>query len=471
MPKTISVKFLRIYETFSQKEKKDFYLFVNSPYFNNKRNYTELLKKINTDESFLTNILSEKKRSTVWNRLSELTSLAEKFLILKELENNIHYNDKFLLQQLLDRRIFSIFLSKCEKVIEKGKNSPIEHSRFEQLGELYIMKSKLAFYKNDLNGISENYSLSSEYLTVDLLIKVLHRLSEIYFQKINNLHYKNSGIDELINSIDFEKYLDFLNRSSSKFYYHVLLSYNLYKFMTAPSENVELYLKSVEIFKNKMKDLSTYYKTDYYSVLINSGIHLRNLKKLKDDRIIFSLFEAKLKEGITDDISEKDFNLNRFGDYVIIALNLNKISWVEKFIEDYSNLLPEKYKENEINFVMALLEFKKKRYSEALEYQSKVKKSSNIFYILSTRLSIKANYLLGNYDNCFTEIERLKKFISKHKNSPFNQINTTPHFLKTFISLLKYKSNPDRKNREELEFLLNEKEEFVEKAWIKEVIV
>ncbi|HMS64879.1 MAG TPA: hypothetical protein PKD83_06450 [Ignavibacteria bacterium] len=468
MAKTGSAKFIRIYQTFSAKEKKEFRLYIKSPLIKNNRDYTKWLDRIDKSKDLIQKNFEEKNRSTIWNRLSELTALAEKFLIIKGLEKNEYYKDKLLLDQLFERKILNIFSFKCDKFIEKVKTSPVEYESAKQLSELYFMKSKSHLIKNDFEGISESYSLCTEYLITGILINIYDKLKEIHFQKTNNVGHSKSVFDELINSINIENYLRYLEKAGSQYYYFVLLSYTLYKFICGKSD-LNLYLKAVEIFNTKMNNISGNYKHYFYFDLINFGIHLRNNKILKNDNVLFSLFDKKLKEGLNDDLNERDYSLNRFGDYVIIALNLDKIKWVENFIKKYSQLLPQKFRDDEVNMALSLLEFKKRNYAKSLEHQKNIKKSNHVYYILTSKLFLKTNFLMGNYEECFQAIERMKKFSMKYKNSPYNLINTTPYLIKVFKALLKYKYNPDKKNITELEFLINSKENFTEKKWILEV--
>src|SRR5215212_8460943 len=92
-------KFLLIYNDFDEFERKKFQKLALSTYFNNKRNHKRLLVEINKfykknitltglniTEYLLENTGYNKR--ALWNRLSELTGIAEYFLILNKIETD-----------------------------------------------------------------------------------------------------------------------------------------------------------------------------------------------------------------------------------------------------------------------------------------------------------------------------------------------------------------------------------------------
>ncbi|MFZ1320371.1 MAG: hypothetical protein WAT71_02325 [Ignavibacteria bacterium] len=429
------------------------------------------LDKIDESGNNILITVGEKNKTTVWNRMSELYLIAEKYLIMKSLENNWFYKDLFLLEELLERNVIKILDYKCHNILEKLKNQPVDNKSFEHLSKLHYINSYLMLQKNNYKGVAENYLASSDYLTISFLKNILQHMTEIYYQKANDVEYQLSISEQLIESIDFEKILSHLKSSNSENYYYILLPYLMCKFIKDPQKNIQFYQEAVDIFINKINNMALLDKNEYYFELINFGIYIRNHYLLINiENIIFELIKRKLKEGLDSELREKNFNLNRFVDYVIIALNVNKFKWVNDFINEYSPLLPPVYKDNEVNMVLAIIEFSKKNYKLTLKHLSNIKKSNETYYILCSKFFFKSNFLIGNYDECFNELERLKKFSDKYKDSPFNTINTTPYLIRVYRSLLKFKSNQTKKNRKELEFLINSEENFSDKPWILEVM-
>ena len=94
-----SPKFIEVFYSFSENEQKSFIKFAKSAYFNKKRDHKPLLNKLlklkseyryNSQLNISKELLSSLKinKRALWNRLSELTKIAESYLITANIQNN-----------------------------------------------------------------------------------------------------------------------------------------------------------------------------------------------------------------------------------------------------------------------------------------------------------------------------------------------------------------------------------------------
>lgn len=100
-------RFIKIYDTFSSTEKKEFLEFTSIPFLNKGRNYNQFIENLDSDRDDILNSGTDRsnKNKTYSNRISELTILAEKFLMLKNLEKDNFTFETLLLDELCLRNL------------------------------------------------------------------------------------------------------------------------------------------------------------------------------------------------------------------------------------------------------------------------------------------------------------------------------------------------------------------------------
>lgn len=80
----------------------------------------------------------------------------------------------------------------------------------------------------------------------------------------------------------------------------------------------------------------------------------------------FELNDGNLKLGIYKRSREEDFHVVLFRNMVLNSSAVGETEWLEKFIETYSPELPDKHRENMINFSKAFLCISGKEYEKPL---------------------------------------------------------------------------------------------------------
>lgn len=147
-------KFFSIYNTFSETEKSEFRLLISSPLFNKeKRNYTAILNGIESDILSDSEFTETSNKRNLWNRLSELTKLAERFLVLKATEPENFSYELILLKELKKRNLDEHFEKKFTKIKTEVDNSLFSVSKVNNLLELNNLYLDYLDIKDDTKNL------------------------------------------------------------------------------------------------------------------------------------------------------------------------------------------------------------------------------------------------------------------------------------------------------------------------------
>lgn len=89
----------------------EFRKFISCPLFNKGRDYCKLLESLEKNNLDFKKIDEKAKDRTIWNRLSELTLIAEKYIVYNRIISDKFLFNSFLLQEYNDRNLNSHFIN------------------------------------------------------------------------------------------------------------------------------------------------------------------------------------------------------------------------------------------------------------------------------------------------------------------------------------------------------------------------
>lgn len=469
MKKKNSVKFLTIFNSFSETEKKEFYFFVKSSLSKTGRDFRAIIDKLDKGAEGVIELQNMYNNRTIWNRLSELTRVAEKFLVIKELTEDKQGYSLLLLRQLRKRKLHKTYDSFYYKSEKELMDAPVSYEAFKKLSELTQEKLSYVLAKGSMRDFQAAYKETSNYRIVWFLLDYLSQLTELAQQKFNNLGECNLLAEKLFGTVNFEKLLTEIEKDYAPFYPYIALQYYVLMGMLNIKEN-KYYVKAKEIFISNTKKFSNEYKTIVYFMLINYCLNVRNLKIMDVDDELFSLYDSKLKEGLYDDLTATNVTLNHFRDYIIIALNLGKYDWVNNFIRKYVPLLPEEYRDNDTKIGYALLHFSKKEYKTALKYVKDVSRNNYLRYMDSSRISVICNYELFEYEKCYSELDSLKHYFIRQENIPVLTKQLVKNFIVLVSLLLHCTDSPEPARMDRIDIEIKKNRPTLALKWIKEKI-
>lgn len=473
-----NTKVLKLLQTFTKSEFKDFGVFVSSAYFNRekvlinfynslKRYYPDFTHQNLTSEIFFKSLFPEKKYSDALMRniISDFLKLAEKFLKFAHFENEKFYGQYLLLKELTNRKQESLFKANfklADKFLDSddARDEIYYQNKFlledEWRRNHVVNSSKMLFETDNLDKQSQ--SLHVYYIT---------EFIKLYAILLNQSKYT---FDYKFDFALFEAVRDYLEKNFSvynnipyiKIFYNCVMLYKT---------GEEIYFKELKVLLKKHYRLLTL--TDRKNIFIV-------ITKFCDEQIlkgIFNFYEEKF--AIFEDFlkTRAFYEGNDFMAHYIYeaiasnAVDCGKTEWALKFLEKYKKIVHSDFRESSYNICLSELLFSNGKYSEALEKLSLV-------IPINVKVRTRINILLLKIFYCTKEtssfnslLESSRKYIIRNKT--VQEINKTQfgNFLKFINKLYRIRLNKDLSHElKPLSEKIQNCNELVSKKWMIEAV-
>lgn len=462
-----NIKFLTIYNSFTETEKNEFKKFIIYGPGNSRRNYSKILSSLKLNEKGIIELPEARTGRTRWNRLSELHLLAEKFLILKSIESK-NFMNKFLLILEYHKRDLDVpFEQSYKKLISEISNEPVVNYNYHHISQLDKIYQDHLKSQRASNYTSDKFIKSGNFRTGVYLIELLEHLIKVWNMKAAGILSTESPDAEIFRSLNFEKILLTFSRNSGspdKIYQIMKFLYLIYLSLNDP-RNTENYKEAKRIFFRDLKSVSSEKKAQFYELMIGIMIDRVNLSIPGSREELFYLMDRKLKAGFVKDIKDSERVINGFRDYIFTSIGLGKFRWAKNFINKFGPLLPPDIREDHILLGKSLILFHEKKLILCNELLNKIKKKNPFFFVDVSVLKLKVIFELKQFDECHEELKKFKEYLRRERVIQDHLRVYAKEFCNAFKLLLKLKRTPDKTNLNELEFLLSQKD-MIGKKWI-----
>lgn len=469
-------KLIKLIETFTKTEFREFGMFVNSPYHNREKviinfyNYLDKTypdfseKKIERRKVFAKLFTGKKFNDGLFrNTVSDFLKLTEDFLKLNHFENEKFYGQYLLLKELTNRKQSSLFKSnfkKADKILnaDNARDEIYFQNKFlledEWRRNHVVNSSRMLFEEDNLKQQSD--SLHVYFLTeFTKLYAILLNQSKYTYDYKFNFELFEAVTEYIRNNFVLYKDIPYIN-----------IFYNCVMLYKTEEENYFVELKKLLLKHYKLLTLTD--RKNIFVVLINYSSDQISKGKYTYMEETFLINEHLLKSGAY--FEGNDFMPHYF--YEAIALNaaeLSKYEWAEKFLLKYKKIVHSDFKESSFNFIMAEISYRKGDTDSSLIYLSKVLPEN-----VKDRIKINV-LLLKNYFSCknlvqFNSlVESSKKYILRNKTVQEKNKRRFANFL-FFLGKL-YKIKTDKNYFHELISIKKEIyacTELIEKKWLEE---
>ena len=354
-----------------------------------------------------------------------------------------------------------------EKRIEELRRSKIYEDFFKDLALVYREYLSLALKTNDTGNQVEIYR---QYDNFNFLKVVNELILNSFNCNVSLSPYAKSEsfvTIDFFDTIDFRKVLELIDKRTPEYTGIISLHYSVHRLLSQ-----KLGLVDYDEVKNRFFSLigrfSDELNTSTFQALTEFLIMRREICGDKVDRELFELFRQKEALGLSGDFKEQKIGYNHFRDNILIALKVDEIEWAEFFLNKYSGSLPDNHKHNEINTGKALISFAKSLYNDSLAFIQSLKKTYFIHYNDYFRISIKANYELGRYEECIDLAELFRGYLGRHKDLSSSFVLNSKTFINDVINLCEYSISSDGKYLDNLEFSIKKNQ--YPNSWILEKI-
>ncbi len=480
----INYKLINLLNSLSYKEVKEFKKFVSSPFYTKGRNYLPLLNLLIEHHSmengenvnlYIHDIYSKlypgKKFSnqTLKNRFSELYKLGEEFLVYLGLEQNKAEKNKILLKMFIEKKLYNPFESAYKKLLNHLNTEMFDNKKIHNLTLMFELNSHFLKERNKMGTLYDLYFENSNISLCYYLISLFEFGFEFSLQEYDDLSYDSNYVKDILKTLDIEDMMNSFCESDSLLFKITAMNFYLYRAFEN-TEREEYYFKSHLLFGELLHNMKDSYKIHIFNYMIYFCIKKQNEGNKKFQFELFNLYQEKLSQGLFSDLREKVYMLNSYRDYIYVGIAIREFKWVENFIKKYSKELPEKFREDEVKLSQAKLFFATCSYDKSILNLENIKTVNYLQYTDSSMLKLCCHYELGDYEDAFRELDKLKHYLRNHKEIPDIHKVTITNFTNAFQKLIRIFTQPEKKEIIFLEKEITETKIVAKREWLMEKI-
>jgi hypothetical protein len=410
--------------------------FIKSPYFNSAEKLIRLYDVIKKaypsfdDDAWDSEIIHKKvfpgrefKFQAVKNLYWEFGVILEKFLAYEEFGSKEDLVDLNLVESLRKRKFYRL----SGKLIDDYKKKKEDSGGSGEDSLYYSFKmdrenrhNVIHFRPLNKQNVFDTLNSESEaviFFSLNMFYSLAYTLSLTSVTRYDGKN--NLKIQEFFDTCTLqpEKFLKYIDSSKHNYAPAVKLRYLFYHYTVADISRKEY----LELKDTLVRNINKFGKDDlieFFKAIIE--IILLKLAPA-DDKYLREAFELRklfCELKIYPDDSIPAFSSAMLQNSLIIAMILREYDWAENFLNEYINYIDEDLRENELNYSMGLLSFRRKKYGESLEYLNKVK-YSQILEKVNVRFYYVMNYIeLKLYDAAASMVKSIKQFHRENKEIP-----------------------------------------------------
>jgi len=458
--------------TCSVRELKRFEEFVLSPFHNKNENVIKLLEAIRKfypefEESHLqwekifkkvvpNEPLDEQRLRYI---MTDLTKLLEEFFIYLEFDKVEVYRRHKLLMSYDKRDLPKYFTQTYNEIQEYQRKSNFRDVDYYFYQHLVEEDAYLHQLNNDSRTTGDSLQQAIDNLDYYYLSNKLRFCCVIFNrQDVLQVKYSNRLYNEILTILKQGEYLDI---PAIRIYYQILMTF-------IEPENEEHYeLLTSQLLEHSSKFTKEESK-DMYVFALNYCIKKLNSGKLNHLQELLKLYKTLLEKEII--INKGELSPSDFKNIVTTGLRSSDFEWVEKFINQYKDLLPKDIRTNTYHYTMAFLYYYKKEFSQAL----KLLKSSDfedIYFQLDARsLLLRTYFELKEDEPFFSLTDAFSTYLKRNKLISEYQRDAYLNFVKYTKKIMQLKNGTVKFNKEELISELQTVQPVASLQWLLEKI-
>jgi len=466
-------KLIQLLRTFTKKEWRDFGKFVESPYFNTDKQCVQLLNILKKElvrdedrklsktrlEQLFLNVVG-KNTVQLNTKLSNLTRLAERFLVIEKLESNPLSIKHLLLNNLFERGLSSHFerIYKKDAHLHDAPNKAsmklykdklmIEYDFLE-----YITLSRRNMYQRE-NAQTVNETLDIHYILtkINIFTKLLP-LKNMYEKD-----YDTSSFDILESLIQLPQ---FANHPILRIYY------TAFQTLRFPSD-ISHFKKLCTLLENDGQHIAAPDLYRLYCLCTNYCIEKITSGHLDFHEDMYHLYRKIEEEDLF--LLEDNVKIALLRNTVNIALSVGEDDWAEYVIEKYKDKIAPHLRKSVYQYCRALLAFQRKEYDDTISHLSQVQGINNTFDI-GVKFVLMKTYYEYDKDFCYgTEqmFRSFKAYIKQHRVLSKSRKEACINFTNILTNLYRIKHEEGKANLIKIAGKIQQYDPIVEKHWLLE---
>lgn len=475
----IEHKLLDVLRTFNEIEFSEFDKFLRSPFHNDGRNYSGVLKGLKKyypafDNKNFTkeNLFRESYPGEKFNgnkiniAFSRIYKGALEFMAFNSLKTNDFESNRLILTELNRRKLYSRFdklLNETANLIKP--NSDFSERYFEEKSLLYRIAAEKIFSAEEVYTRKIEIAKRTEYTLYSVINKIIMcRYDLSLFQNEFGSDYDSGFSGLFFKDVNIENILENLKTSGSVYYSILALKYYGLLLRTPCDENI--YSKYKDLFYSQLENLSFSEKYVYFNNMAGFCIGKSNDGHKAYDDELMKIYREMLQHELFGHTPEEYFDLSHYRNMLLSALDINDLEFIDDLINKYSKRLNPQFRDDMINYSKAKLLFAKNQTDASLNYASKVKQDFFLFKPDIKILLLQLYFDSGFYEELFSLIDSFKHFISGSSDISDARKARYMNFLKHLSAITKLKIHFDDEKKTKIAKELESAHDIALKSWL-----
>ena len=461
-----NTKLFLLLSQFSEKEHKKLIQFLESPYFNTRKEVVDLyrfwleqrhLKKGDTKKKDLhQQLFPQKPYKDEQLRLvmSQLVGLLEQFIIIEEQQKS-----RIKQRTLLSRFYRKKKLSKQFEQIYKSSWQQLEKQTFRS-SNYYLERYQLQLENYKYASSAERTSpqnlqdVSDSLDTAFIILKLKTACLAISHQAVFQQTYQFGLLPPILKYIDENQLIEL---PAIGVYYHTYFALKGVSTAHHFQEFKKILFQYTTLFpKEELVDL--------YLLGINCGIQMINKGNTNFIPEVLALY----KQGLSTNALLINGTLSRFTfqNIVSVGLRTKEYAWTRAFLQEYKNKVDKAYRKSAYRFNLGRIAYSEQKYDEALQLLRDTDHKDLLINLFSKTLLLKIYYELSEFKLLDSFLEAFKIYLQRKKVIGYHKENYQKiiYYTQQLMKLNPYDKSAKKKLQERIEG----EEQLLEKKWLLE---
>jgi hypothetical protein len=457
-------KSIDILKSLSEEELKQFKDFLGSPFFNTNRT---LLKLFDVLKKYYPGFPPDKiTKEKVFKKLYPGKSFNEQ--VMKNLISDFIKMEKEFLSQLYFRSSENEMQISTIRMLNRKKLDSLYHSESkkyrQELESIFGVDNDYFYYLFLLEHEERNYMLSrsrqqevpalilkrGEHLILHFIQQFADVILELYINEDNfNAVFDVNLPKKFLTSFDFESVIKYMednnmeHASSMAVEYYAVMAYIFY-------ENNDYYYK-LRDYVNKYLEGSAPALQSKFLCLLEQGL-IKKTNHGQNDMYtelfnVYKIFDEK-KIYMT---RWKYLPVTTCRNVIVTAINAEQIQWGFDFLKKHIRHVPEEFRDNLYNLLMAHLHFYAGNYEKSLEMLTTIKYDQHVVKVDVKTFMLKIYYELNYFESALSLIDSFRHTVNNDKYMTGSRKERYLNFMSLTGSLIKI--NGDRSDKAAIEKL------------------
>ncbi|MEM6348585.1 MAG: hypothetical protein AAF927_32175 [Bacteroidota bacterium] len=415
-----SSRFINLLRLLSHSQFRRFVSFVESPYHNQNEKLIKLIRHLAKASPDFRGPLLDKEvifsatfgreesfePQKVFNQMSRLRQLWEKFVIVEQIGQDNKAQELHLLQGLDQWQLNDAISKSFDRVWEVNEKQIIRDNSYFLHAHQLLAFAELG-NRNERRGMNAVLLQRMEALDLFYLTTRLKYSAEWLNRKfISNLSGEDYFIELLIKELAHEEH-PYRKVPAVSIYFQILKTFyepdnenHFHNLLSLIADNAELFEK---------KELG-----DMYNYAQNYCVRKINQGRGEYFKEVFEIYKRQLEGQAL--ITGGFLPHEHYKNITTVGLRLKQYDWVKTFLAQYQPQLHPEVRENAYIYNLSVYYYEQQRYPEAMRALQKVS-FTDVYYDLSARqMLLKIYYETKDWDSLRYHLEAYRAFLKRNKS-------------------------------------------------------